>query len=310
MRSPRDLYELNDQVSEHLRARSQEHRVGPVLVVALKGFIDAGNVGAITVEHLLGLATARRFATFDHDSLIDYRAKRPVMTFDTNRWTSYAEPEIAIELLQDNEGTEFLLMHGAEPDRSWNAFVAAVTELIREFNVSLVVSAYGIPMGIPHTRPLSITMHATNEALLGDEKAWMGKVQVPGSAVNLLEFRLADSHVDAVGVAVHVPHYLAQSQYPPAAMSALTRVEGLTGLDFNVLGLGKQAEDALEEVTKQIEQSSDAQEMVTGLENQYDAFMAAHASDSLLATDEHMPTADELGAEFERFLAQRHDDDK
>lgn len=308
MRSPRDLYEVVDELSQALRLRGQDNRVGPVLVVALKGFIDAGNVGTIVVDHLLKSSQARRFITFDHDELVDYRAKRPMMTFDTNRWTDYAEPELVIDLLTDTEGTEFLLLHGVEPDRYWNAFISALLDLILEYNISLVVSAAGIPMGIPHTRPLSVTMHGSNEALLGDEKPWMNQVQVPASVANLLEYRIGDCDVDAVGIAVHVPHYLAQSQYPPAAIVGLSRVEAITGMNFGVEELAEPAQESLEEVTRQIAQSAEAQEMVTALENQYDAFMSARVSDSLLATEQMIPSADELGAEFERFLAQQDED--
>ena len=45
--------------------------------------------------------------------------------------------------------------------------------------------------------------------------------------------------------------------------------------------------------------------MVEALERQYDAFIAAQENKSLLARDEDLPSGDELGAEFERFLAQR-----
>lgn len=309
MPNPKDLYQLADGVSQELLKRAGTNASGPVLVVALKGFIDAGNVGDIAVEHLLKTGNTQRFATFDHDAMVDYRNKRPVMTFDTNRWTDYEEPELVIDLLTDTEGTQFLLLHGTEPDRFWNRFVAAIMDIIAEYQVSLVVSLSGIPMGIPHTRPLSVTMHGTNDALLSGEKSWLGKVQVPGSVANLLEYRLSYSHTDGIGVAVHVPHYLAQSNYPPAAIVGLSKVEAVTGLDFEVFELTESAQNALEEVTRQIEQSAEAQEMVNALENQYDAFMATHAAGSLLATEEAIPSADELGAEFEKFLAQLSDDD-
>jgi len=44
---------------------------------------------------------------------------------------------------------------------------------------------------------------------------------------------------------------------------------------------------------------------VEALERQYDAFIEAQENKSLLARDEDLPSGDELGAEFERFLAQQ-----
>jgi len=41
------------------------------------------------------------------------------------------------------------------------------------------------------------------------------------------------------------------------------------------------------------------------LEKQYDAYVGSQERTSLLAANGELPTGDELGAELERFLAQR-----
>ena len=91
-------------------------------------------------------------------------------------------------------------------------------------------------------------------------------------------------------------------------MIALTKVEGATGLDLRVDDLDEAAQEAREEVARQIEQSPEIAEVVRGLEEQYDAFTRAAQTQSLLADSAPIPTADELGAEFERFLAQQSQD--
>lgn len=67
-------------------------------------------------------------------------------------------------------------------------------------------------------------------------------------------------------------------------------------------------------INEQVEASAEVAQVVTGLERQYDAFVAAQENRSLLARDEELPSGDELGAEFERFLAQqtgeKYKDDK
>ena len=58
------------------------------------------------------------------------------------------------------------------------------------------------------------------------------------------------------------------------------------------------------EISRQVEGSAEVTEVVKSLEEQYDAFAAGQ--EGLLADDpDNMPTADELGAEFERFLAEQ-----
>lgn len=304
MLDPRDLYEEHFEVSDLLRARGEGSQVGPVMVISLKGIADAGHITDVVNQHLLDIGEPERVVTFDHDRLVDYHAKRPMLTFDAARWVDYHGPSIALDVVRDSEGTQFLLLHGSEPDRYWDAFVEAVVNLVAEFNVSLVLGVSGIPMGVPHTRPQGAIMHATREGLIDEDKAWSGNMQVPATVANVINFALGLSERDAVGIAVHVPHYLAQSQYTPAAIAGLTRLEALSGLELAVEGLASAAQEAVDEVDRQASKSQDISEMIRGLENQYDAFMAAHPEESLLAHVTRIPTADEIGAEFEKFLSR------
>lgn len=304
MLNPRDLYEPDLKVSDALRERGESASAGPVLLIALKGSVDAGHLTEIISAHLSTREGSQRVITFDHDRLVDYQARRPLLTFDTSRWVDYARPEIALDSIRDEEGTEFLLLHGQEPDRYWEGFVKAVIDLINDYNVSLVVSVSGIPMGVPHTRPNGAILHATRDGLIDEDRAWAGTMQVPATVANLLQFTLAQFERDAIGIAVHVPHYLAQSQYAPAAISGLAKVEALTGLDLATAELSGAADEALREVERQAGKSQDISDMISALENQYDAFMAAHPDESLLAHVNRIPTADELGAKFEEFLSE------
>ena len=52
-------------------------------------------------------------------------------------------------------------------------------------------------------------------------RAWFEEAQVPGSAASLIELRLAEAGRDVLGVAAHVPHYLARSPYPDARYAAI-----------------------------------------------------------------------------------------
>ncbi len=278
---------------------------GPVLLHSLQGFMDAGSTAEIATEHVVGQFTATRLATFDIDQLLDYRSKRPPMTFETDRWAGYDEPFLVIDHLLDAEGTGFLLLHGSEPDLQWERVVAAVRGLVDRFAVSLTVGFHGIPMGVPHTRPLTLTAHATRVGLTEDYTSFLGSVKVPGSLSALLEYRLGAAGHDALGFVVHVPHYLAQSQYTPAAVVALQQVERATGLDLRTAGLAAAAADATIEVEKQVAESGEVLAVVRALEEQYDRFASRLGRRNLVAEVTPIPTADELGAEFERYLAQQ-----
>jgi hypothetical protein len=128
-------------------------------------------------------------------------------------------------------------------------------------------------------------------------------VQVPGSAGHLIEHRLAQAGRDSMGFAVHVPHYLAQAAYPPAAQALLQAIATATGLTLPTDGLDEASVEAHQSIAQLVAQSAELTELVDGLERQYDAVVADRAR-SLAATGS-LPTGDELGAELERFLAEQ-----
>lgn len=303
MLDPDELYEVDAEVADRLRATTADG-AGPVLVHAMRGFVDAGNAGQLVAEHLLGSMPSERLVTFDHDQLIDYRSRRPVMTFDSDRWADYADPELAIDVVHDGDGVGFLLLHGNEPDIQWERYVAAVTRIVARFGVSMSVGVHGVPMGVPHTRPITSTRHGNRPELLLGATSWFGTVQVPASVGALLELRLGQAGHPAIGFAVHVPHYLAQSRYPQAAMAALHEIEVATGLELRPGQLESAAHDAAEEIERQVGDSEEVSALVRALEEQYDA-MGRSIERPTLLTDTALPTADELGAEFERFLADQ-----
>jgi proteasome assembly chaperone (PAC2) family protein len=307
MLDPAEIYEVDENVAAELEELAASG-TGPVLVHAVRGFVDAGHAGEIAAEHLVDEFPVRRLATFDVDQLLDYRSRRPMMTFDASTWREYEDPELVVDLVDDADGTPFLLLHGTEPDVQWERYVAAVRQLVERFSVPLTVGIHGVPMGVPHTRPITLTAHATRPDLVGDLPSWFGMVRVPASAQTLLELRLGQSGHDAMGFVVHVPHYLAQSTYPQAAIAALRRLERVAGLELKVGELEGAAQDAARQIEEQVAGSPEVASLVQALEEQYDAFTRGIGRAGLLAATD-LPTADELGAEFERFLAEQGTDE-
>ena len=295
-RDPGDLYQVSPD--------ALELDSDLVMLYYLDGFVDAGAAGRQLATHLLSTLEHTEVAKFDVDSLIDYRSRRPAMIFTKDHWESVEAPEITVHLLSDGAGTQFLLLNGLEPDRDWEAFTAAVLALSDRLKVRLVVSFHGIPMGVPHTRPLGITGHATQPELIDGYQPLVDRLQVPGSASALIEFRMGEAGRAAVGFAVHVPHYLAHASYPAAAVTLLAAVERATGLSLPADALREAAELTDAEIARQVEGSEEVTEVVRSLEEQYDAFNAGR-QDLLAGQPENMPTAEELGAQFEKFLAEQ-----
>ncbi|OYO20341.1 PAC2 family protein [Enemella evansiae] len=297
MLDPRLLYQFDPALWESMRGTR------PVLLHLLDGYIDAGQVGRTLVEQLMATCESEVLVEFDVDQLHDYRSRRPLMVFDTNRWTSAETFQLALYKMTAPNGKVFVLLAGPEPDTQWMRALAAVTGLAQRLDVRLAVTAHGIPMGVPHTRPSLITAYASSERLIDeDNPVWVGRVELPGSFGAMLQLRLGEFGTDALGLAVNVPHYLAQAPFPQATIAALERINAATGLDLPLDGLAERRATNLAEINTEMQASDEVQEVVGQLEQQYD--------EARQRTDRRVPSADEIGAELERFLAERDRKDK
>ena len=291
MMDPRLLYTVHEDVLAGLAG----HR--PVLLHQLDGFIDAGQAGRILTANLIEQLESEVVAEFDHDQLHDYRSRRPAMIYDTNQWRSYADLQLRLHKVTDEHGEVFLLLSGPEPDVQWERLAAAVIGLIEVLDVRLTVTLHGIPMAVPHTRPVMATAHATDTELVKGYRSWIDRVEVPASFTGLLEYRLGQLDRKAMGFAAHVPHYLAQAAFPEAGLALTRLLNSATGLAVPVESLEEASATNVADINAEMAQSPEVQELVATLEQQYDT-MAADES-------QQVPSADEIAAEFERFLAER-----
>ncbi|WP_394278228.1 proteasome assembly chaperone family protein [Microbacterium sp.] len=285
---------------------------GLPLVVALTGFTDAGSAVSRLVDHLRAEHDPAPVVSFNADVLFDYRARRPLITFDGDRLVDFQPPRLELSLVHDSLGQPFVLLSGYEPDFAWEAFVDTVVGLTEGLQVRSVTWVHAIPMPVPHTRPLGTTVSGTREELTEAHSIWKPHTQVPSTAGHLLEYRLTETGAAVAGFVLLIPHYLAETDFPAAAIAALDSISVATGLVFDSDTLREENREYLEKVDTQVEASEELTVMLHNLENRYDAYMAGSTQAQPIIHTGDLPSADELAAELERFLANRPtgDDDR
>jgi len=302
MRDPGDLYELTadaDSVPDGLH-----------LVAGLTGFADAGGAVSQFTEYLLGTLDQKVVATFDADLLLDYRARRPIIYFDQDHLTDYQPPALRLYLAHDELGQPFLLLAGFEPDFRWEQFTAAVLQLVHRFKVASTTWVHAIPMPVPHTRPIGVTVSGNRSDLIESMSVWRPHTQVPANALHLVEYRLQESGASTVGYVLLIPHYLADTEFPSAALSALESTSASTGLIFPTDRLREQNREFVARIDEQVGDNPELAKLVGTLEQRYDTYMEGNTLRSPLTDEDgELPTADEIAAELEKFLAIRRNKD-
>ena len=100
-----------------------------------------------------------------------------------------------------------------------------------------------------------------------------------------------------------VPHYLGDTEHPGVAVTALEAIGLATGLSLTRDEFREASREFLAKIEQQIEGNDELHRMVQGLEERYDSYMEDSPQRSSLVNDGELPSADELAAELERFLA-------
>lgn len=297
MRDPRSLYVVDELV---------EVPAELPLVAGITGFADAGSAVAQFTEYLRETLEATPVVEFDADELLDYRARRPIVLFDGDHVADYRPARLGIDLAHDELGRPFLLLSGFEPDFQWERFGRAVLELIERFEVASTTWVHSIPMPVPHTRPIGVTVSGTRSDLVEAMSVWRPTTQVPANALHLVEFRLQEIEHPSAGFVLLVPHYLSDTEYPQAAVAALESISAATGLIFPTDVLRQQGREFTAKIEEQVAENQELQKLVGTLEERHDAYMEGTTLRSPLTDEDgEVPSADDIAAELEKFLAFR-----
>ena len=284
---------------------------GLPLVAGLTGFADAGSAVTQFTEYLTDTLDYRLLAAFDNDVLLDYRARRPTNNFDQDHLSNYRPARLALYLVNDEIGQKFLLLSGYEPDFQWERFTSAVIGIIEQLKVSTTTWVHAIPMPVPHTRSIGVTVSGNRAELIDAMSVWKPHTQVPANALHLVEYRLQQTEHPTAGFVLLIPHYLADTEYPDAAVTALNSVAAATGLIFPTDQLRQEGREFVTKIDAQVEANTELARLVGALEERHDSYMAGNPLRSPLTDEDgELPTADEIAAELEKFLAaRRHGED-
>lgn len=277
----------------------------PVLVMAPEGWIDAGLGGGGAVAALLAGLDTQLVATFDNDSLLDHRARRPVVHIADGVYQDVVWPEIELRAAStgdaDSRG-DVLVLVGPEPDHLWRSFADAVGELAGTLGVRLLVGLGAFPAPVPHTRRPNLVATATSAELAQQVGVVTGELAVPAGIVVAVQRRFADLAIPAMALWARVPHYAAAMPYPDASLQLLEGLAQVAGVTVDTSPLQEAADAARQRLDELTANSLEHSALVRQLEGQFDAEAAGGApgggGDGPLAG----ASGDELVAEVERFL--------
>jgi proteasome assembly chaperone (PAC2) family protein len=272
----------------------------PIIVCAFKGWNDAGEAASAAVQFLTEAFDADLLATIDPQEYYDFTAVRPTVRLVDGHSREIDWPENSFHAAHvPAADRDLIMLRGVEPSLRWKAFCDDVFEVADATGAGMIVTLGALLADVPHSRPVGITGLASAEGMverLGFERT---NYEGPTGIVGVLHATCAARGMAAVSLWAPVPHYVAATPNPKAALALVRGFEGIAGMVVDATQLEGASEDYDRQVTAAVASDPDVKAFVERLEEMADEISEEEGELG------HLPSGDVIAREFQRFLRQR-----
>jgi proteasome assembly chaperone (PAC2) family protein len=263
----------------------------PIMIVALKGLFDAAFGATAAVEHLTQIHNASQIGSIDPEEFFDFTQERPEVRINDDGQREILWPENIVYAAQlPDSDRDLVFLSGVEPHLRWRTFAEHLLEAAQRTGAKMVVTLGSMVGMAPHTRPLGVVGSTTSEAIALRLGLGQPSYEGPTGLVGALHDTLDRAGMPVISLRVSVPHYVPSPPNPEATRSLLARLELVTGIHTDHHLFVADAQRWREQVDTAVADDPEMTNYVQELERQVDA------------SDDLLPTGDELAAQLEAFL--------
>jgi proteasome assembly chaperone (PAC2) family protein len=277
-----------------------EHRPdglrAPALVCAFKGWNDAADAASSAITFVGSALGAKRFATIDPEEFYDFQATRPRVKLVDGEAREIVWPVVELyEARVPRAPRDLILLSGSEPSFRWRTFSNLITELAEVLGTQLVVTLGALLADVPHTRSVSVTALSSDRSLIARLGLSPSSYEGPTGIVGVLHAACQQAGLPSASLWAAVPHYIAATPNPKAALALVRKLEGLVGVAVDASELEHAASDYERQVNVAVQSDPDVQAFVERLEQ-------AAGSDDETGP---LPSGETIARDLQRFLRQR-----
>lgn len=241
----------------------------PILIMAFKGWNDAGASASHAAQHLVKAYGAERFASLDPDHYYDFTQARPYTRPVGEYKREITWPSNDFYFVRNVNGRDLVLFVGTEPHLRWRRYSENVVGLVRELSVSEALAFGALLADTPHTRPAPLSGGSTTPDLAERLK----RVGINGSSyegptgiLSIVGSMLGEASIPNGSIWAAVPHYISATPNPKASAALISRLNSLFSLNAPVAELESEAEAYDAQVESAIADNPEAQQYVRQLE--------------------------------------------
>ncbi|HET7482371.1 MAG TPA: PAC2 family protein [Actinomycetota bacterium] len=267
----------------------------PILVAAFGGWNDAGDSATFAASHLARNWNTDRIASMDPEDFYDFQSTRPEVELvdGVTRRLRWPANEFSAATLSGHPHDVVVLI-GTEPNLKWRTFAKQIVDFASGLDVQMVITLGALLADVPHSRPVQITGTAIDPELIDRLHLHRSRYEGPTGIVGVLHHEFAEQGIPTASLWAAVPHYLAVSPNPKAALALVEKTAELVGTSVAIDELVRATETYESRVAEVVGADDEMQSYVKMLEERADEPAGIQEAE--------LPTGDELATELERFL--------
>ncbi len=231
---------------EHIHMLDRPKLRNPSLVAAFAGWNDAGESATAAARYFIKELSAHKFAEIDPEEFHIFTETRPRVRLVGGLHRQIDWPATAFFYASGLEsGNDLIVLVGTEPQLRWRSFVRQVMDVVKEYEVGLVITLGGLLADVAHSLPVTLNGTASSPQLQRrlehlDVKAT--RYEGPTGIVGVLNSVCRDEDVPAASIWGNVPHYVAASPNPKVQVALVNQVNYLLDLNLDLKELRAESE--------------------------------------------------------------------
>ena len=266
------------------------------MIIALHGLFDMASAATTAVAGLVA-DDAITVGEIDPDPFFDFTQERPMVEIDDGELRFIRWPDSRFDVVRDVGPHDLVVAVGTEPHLHWATYAQCVIAVSRRLGCEAVLTVGSSAEAVPHTRMPTVTGSTTNGELAKRFGLAAPSYQGVTGLVGVLHAELDRAGVPSISLRVGIPHYLVNAEHPNAVAALQAHIGHVVGITVAAdhrddIDRWRQLHDEVVDDDPQLGSTC------AMLEQEYDR-----------RAEEAIPSADVLGAEFERFLRTQSGDE-
>jgi predicted ATP-grasp superfamily ATP-dependent carboligase len=269
----------------------------PVLLVALTGWFDVAAAATDALDHVAPRGTSLTVGAIDPDPFYDFTQERPEIEIDEGTIQVVHWPANEFRVVRAVGTHDLVVLSGVEPHLGYRTFARCITRVAEATRCDVVVTVGSVADAVPHTRTPPVVGSTADPDLARRLGLSAPTYEGVTGLIGVLHAELEQRSIPTISLRVGVPHYLAHAEHPQATAALLDHLGHVLGFRVDY------------DLAEPIERWGALHDEAVAEDEQLRMYVRVLEVEHDRRAEAAIPSADDLGDEFERFLRERGDDD-